>query len=123
MKGIISACITFTLIYTCLCECRIYNGTNYTLALDGDKINACRQAYLDDSNLENGQTHCCLFIVGNGDYNQCGPLTDDQYRNIKDYRKYLNEFVYGNLDIKKIRCGSNYLSYSLFVISILALIF
>ena len=122
MKGIISACITFAFIYTCLCQCDF----NTTFAIEnGDKYSDCRNASLNTANIENGQTHCCLFVVAGDGANRCGAVTDDQYDNIKTYKKYLNEFKPYNEDveIKKIKCGSNYLSYSLFVISILALIF
>ena len=62
-------------------------------------------------------THCC-FIKSDG-YNGCKSLTDDQYENIKRYKKYMKQFsTYANL---KIKCSGEFLTYSLFVL--LALLF
>ena len=129
MKWILSIFIIFTLIFNCLCqsqdqrECvikrNIKDYSESSAIEDDDKVSACRAAYTLSNT---GATHCCLFTFENS-INQCGGVTDDQYEHIKEYKKYLNNFVYSDLVVKKIKCGSHYLTYSLFAITILALIF
>ena len=62
-------------------------------------------------------THCC-YIERDGD-SYCDQLTDDQYENVKKYKKYLKEHLgYSSV---KIKCSGEFLTYSLFVL--LALLF
>ena len=62
-------------------------------------------------------THCCYFKTDN--LEGCQPITDDQYENIKRYKKYMKqEPNYANF---KIKCSGEFLTYSLF--ALLALLF
>ena len=62
-------------------------------------------------------THCCYFEYDG--VQKCKSLTDDQYENIKRYKKYLKQNdTYANL---KIKCSGEFLTYSLF--ALLALLF
>ena len=62
-------------------------------------------------------THCCY--LKSDTLSECRALTDDQYENIKRYKKYMKQIQgYENL---KIKCSGKFLTYSLFVL--LALLF
>ena len=62
-------------------------------------------------------THCCHFKSDSID--DCRPITDDQYENIKRFKKYMKQdSIYANL---KIKCSGEFLTYSLF--ALLALLF
>ena len=62
-------------------------------------------------------THCCYFKSDT--LEGCQPITDDQYENIKRYKKYMKqEPNYANF---KIKCSGEFLTYSLF--ALLALLF
>ena len=62
-------------------------------------------------------THCCYFKSDT--LEGCQPITDDQYENIKRYKKYMKQDPnYANL---KIKCSGEFLTYSLF--ALLALLF
>ena len=95
--------------------------TNAIIPEENDNFAACgkNSASLLDDEKKEGKTHCCLFISDNGT-RFCDGVTDDEYENIKNYKKSRNEFNGESID--KIKCGSNYLSYSLCVIALLALI-
>ena len=62
-------------------------------------------------------THCCYFK--SDVLNECRPITDDQYENIKRYKKYMKQ--YPDFDNLKIKCSGEFLTYSLF--ALLALLF
>ena len=62
------------------------------------------------------KTHCCYIEDDNGAY--CGEISDDAYENIKRFKKFKkNTFT----EHYKIKCSSEYLSYSL--LALLALLF
>ena len=62
-------------------------------------------------------THCCYFKSDT--LEGCQPITDDQYENIKRFKKYMKQYPdYANL---KIKCSGEFLTYSLF--ALLALLF
>ena len=61
------------------------------------------------------KTHCCYIEDDNGAY--CGEISDDAYENIKRYKK----FKKNTNSHYKIKCSSEYLSYSL--LALLALLF
>ena len=120
MKGIVFIALIALLIHFSLQTCN-----NVTVS-DGDKVSACSiytgtdsAAISPEERQEYGWTYCCLHISSNRKY--CTGVTDDQFANMKKYKKYLEEFV--DSDIDEIKCGSNYLSYSLFVITFFVLIF
>ena len=124
MKGIIFCTLITSLFYYSLLE---NNCNNITFNEGGhDKFADCGKegAYLNNDEREAGCTRCCLFIYDNGS-SFCHAITDDQYEHIKNYKKYYNEFKLkeGEDEVDKIKCGSNYLSYSLFIIALFALIF
>ena len=61
------------------------------------------------------KTHCCY--VEEDDKSYCREISDDAYENIKRFKKYKkNEFNH-----YKIKCSSEYLSYSL--LALIALLF
>ena len=61
------------------------------------------------------KTHCCYVQENGNDY--CREISDDAYENIKRFKQYKkNEFP-----SYKIKCSSEYLSYSL--LALLALLF
>ena len=61
------------------------------------------------------KTHCCYVEENNQPY--CREISDDAYENIKRYKK----FKKNTLEHYKIKCSSEYLSYSL--LALLALLF
>ena len=120
MKGIIFCTLITSLVYcqeTKKCNDHFFNE-------GADKFADCGKdgAYLNGSDREAGCTRCCLFIYDNGS-SFCHAITDDQYEHIKNYKKYYNEFISTTESVDKIKCRSNYLSYSLFIIALFALIF
>ena len=119
MKGILLCTLIISLIHFSLtakaCNKAPIDEDNDNFAVCGKK-----GASLQDEEKKEGKTHCCLFIQDNGT-RFCDGVTDDEYENIKNYKKSRNEFNGESID--KIKCGSNYLSYSLCVIALLALIF
>ena len=63
-------------------------------------------------------THCCYYSTDN--YAGCMEITDDQYENIKRFKKYMKEH-YESYSGFKIKCSGEFVTYSLFVL--LALLF
>ena len=61
-------------------------------------------------------THCCYLEADNLD-SQCIEINDDAYENIKKYKDFLKNTYSG----VKIKCSSEFLTYSLF--ALLALLF
>ena len=118
MKGIVFCALIVLLIHFSLQNCN--NET-----VEGDKIFACTIGSdtshgIEDAERETmGWSYCCLFITDSRSF--CHGVTDDQYRNMKKFKKYVKEFNYSDID--EIKCGSSYLSYSLFVIVLFVLIF
>ena len=70
-----------------------------------DKINYCRIRTTTTDN-----THCCYYKDSSSEY--CRELTDDQFENIKKFKKYLKN-TYEDVHI---RCSSEFLTYSLFAL-------
>ena len=119
MKGIIFCTLIVSLIHFSLQACN--NG----VFTDGsDKFADCGRTgrSLNTTETAAGMTHCCLFQYDNGT-TFCNGVTDDEYEHIKKFKKAWNEFKGDNEQIDKIKCGSNYLSYSLFIIALFASIF
>ena len=56
------------------------------------------------------KTHCCYFEYDN--VAECKEITDDAYENIKRYKTYFKNF---HKDVK-IKCRSEFLTYSIFVL-------
>ena len=61
------------------------------------------------------KTHCCY--VEENDNHYCREISDDAYENIKRFK----QFKKNTFDKYKIRCSSEYLSYS--ILALLALLF
>ena len=122
MKGIIFCTLLVSLIHFSLTK--TYSCENHEMGTSDDFAACGREGHSlsEDDRKDFGWTHCCLFIFDNGT-SYCYGLTDDQYEHIKNFKKYLNEFGGESEEIDKIKCGSNYLSYSLFIIVLFALIF
>ena len=76
-----------------------------------DRINYCR---IRTTTID--KTHCCYYSSDSNE-GQCLELSDDQFENIKRYKTFLQNTEKGI----KIRCSSEYLTYSLF--ALLALLF
>ena len=72
-----------------------------------DRINYCRIRTTKGDN-----THCCYKQSKNEQEGRCVEITDDQYENIGRYITYLKNTDSGI----KIRCSSEYLTYSLFAL-------
>ena len=62
-------------------------------------------------------THCCYFKSDSVE--GCQPITDDQYENIKRFKKFYQQT--NSLSGLKIKCSGEFLTYSLF--ALLALLF
>ena len=65
------------------------------------------------------KTHCCYVKekIGETEKRYCTEISDDAYENIKRYKKFMKN----SRDKFKIKCGSEYLSYSLLVLLALLL--
>ena len=89
------------------------NGVDVCDDIEGNDEDVCRMYPTQED-----YTHCCYFQSDG--YTGCKALTDDEYENIKRYKKYMKETHenYGNL---KIKCSGEFLAYSLF--ALLALLF
>ena len=59
--------------------------------------------------LDEGYKYCCYVDAGD-DGKVCIPLTQDDYKNIKDYIKKIEE---DNIKVNKLDCKSNYLKFCL----------
>ena len=59
------------------------------------------------------RTHCCYY-TDRSDSCKCIQITDDQYENIVNFKKFLRDES-GDSDIN-IDCSSKFLSFSLFVV-------
>ena len=59
------------------------------------------------------RTHCCYY-TDSSDSGKCIQITDDQYENIVNFKKFLRDES-GDSDIN-IDCSSKFLSFSLFVV-------
>ena len=70
--------------------------------------------------LSGDQTHCCY--VEEDTENPCWSLSDDEYENIKRFIDY-SEHIWNDLTDISIDCSSNILSYSLFILPLLSLLF
>ena len=121
MKGIVFCALIALLIHFSLQNC-----DNETVD-EGDKVFACSIGAADkkshgvseEERKNMGWSYCCLFITDSRKF--CHGVTDDQFQNMKKFKKYVKEFNYSDID--EIKCGSSYLSYSLFVIVLFVLIF
>ena len=60
------------------------------------------------------RTHCCYYTDSSSDSGKCIQITDDQYENIVNFKKFLRDES-GDSDIN-INCSSKFLSFSLFVV-------
>ena len=60
------------------------------------------------------RTHCCYYTDSSSDSSKCIQITDDQYENIVNFKKFLRDES-GDSDIN-INCSSKFLSFSLFVV-------
>ena len=60
------------------------------------------------------RTHCCYYTDSSSDSGKCIQITDDQYENIVNFKKFLRDES-GDSDIN-IDCSSKFLSFSLFVV-------
>ena len=69
-----------------------------------------REDYCRVLSTSTDKTHCCYFRNDTGE--SCKEISDDAYENIKRYKKYLKNFS----NTVKIKCSSEYLSYSLFAL-------
>jgi len=87
------------------------NGVDVCDDIPGNDEDVCR-VYPTPENY----THCCYFEYEGTQ--RCKSLTDDQYENIKRYKKFMKENGYTDL---KIKCSGEFLFSSLFVL--LALLF
>ena len=68
--------------------------------------------------LEEGYKYCCYVDAGDDD-KVCVPLTQDNYDNIKDYIKKIEEGE--NVKIKNLDCKSNYLKFCLISLLVILL--
>ena len=89
-------------------------------SINDEKASDCRNVSCDEDDKKNGYTHVCLFILKDKS-EICQGVSDDAYENIKKHKKYWEE--HKGVDIKKIKCGSSYLSHSLILMAFLALFF
>ena len=80
-----------------------------------NKVSDCRDVQCsDEERSTNSYTHICLFVLKNKT-KLCQGVSDDQYSNIGNLKKYWKE--HGGLsDLDEIKCGSNYINYSLLII-------
>ena len=125
MKGIIFCVLIVSLIHFSLTQISKISCNASTKSNDDDFAVCGREEHsLSEGDRELGWTHCCLFKRDSGS-TFCYGITDDQYEHIKNFKKYYNEFEVkdGEDEVDKIKCRSNYLSYSLFIIALFALIF
>ena len=60
------------------------------------------------------RTHCCYYTDSSDYSGKCIQITDDQYENIVNFKKFLRDES-GDSDIN-IDCSSKFLSFSLFVV-------
>ena len=60
------------------------------------------------------RTHCCYYTDSSSNSGKCIQITDDQYENIVNFKKFLRDES-GDSDIN-INCSSKFLSFSLFVV-------
>ena len=67
--------------------------------------------------LEEGYKYCCYVDAGD-DGKTCLALTQDDYDNIKDYIKKIEE---DNVKIKNLDCKSNYLKFCLISLLVILL--
>ena len=61
------------------------------------------------------RTHCCLFQAAN-ETGRCMEITDDEYENIKRFKTFMKN----TYDKVKIKCSSEYLSFT--VLALIALL-
>ena len=59
---------------------------------------------------EGDKTHCCYISKGKSE-NTCMPITDDEYENIKRFKKWYRD--YNDDQDFKIKCSSQFVSFSL----------
>ena len=60
------------------------------------------------------RTHCCYYTDSSSDSGKCIQITDDQYENIVNFKKFLRD--QSGDDKIDIDCSSKFLSFSLFVV-------
>ena len=60
------------------------------------------------------RTHCCYYTDSSSDSGKCIQITDDQYENIVNFKKFLRDE--SGDDKIDIDCSSKFLSFSLFVV-------
>ena len=115
MKEIILFTLIASFIYLSMEDCNLgtpkYNDTKFA---------DCRDIIENTGDSRcSGYPRTCLVTSDKANY--CRALTDEEYLHIKKYKKYLEE--HGNIDVDKIKCGSNYLRNSLVFIAFLTLFF
>ena len=70
--------------------------------------------------VEQNYTHCC-YVPDDNETN-CWQLTDDEYENIKRFKSFAKQYY--NMPKLRIKCSSNILSSSLFILfSLFGLLF
>ena len=60
------------------------------------------------------RTHCCYYTDSSSGSGKCIQITDDQYENIVNFKKFLRD--QSGDDKIDIDCSSKFLSFSLFVV-------
>lgn len=89
--------------------CEQYRGDNASTDL-------CRRLQV-----ESDATHCC-FVPDDNERARCWQLTDDEYENIKRFKSFAKQYY--NMPKLRIKCSSNILSSSLFILfSLFGLLF
>ena len=83
---------------------------------DGDvSTDICRRLQVEPD-----ATHCCF--VPDDNETSCWQLTDDEYENIKRFKSFAKQYY--NMPKLRIKCSSNILSSSLFILfSLFGLLF
>ena len=115
MKQIILFTLIASFIYVSIEDC-----DKGTPKYNDTKVADCRAFAEESTDTCGGDiTRTCLVTSDKARY--CKGLTDEEYLHIKKYKKYLKE--HANIDVDKIKCGSNYLRNSLVFIALLTLFF
>ena len=116
MKEIILFTLIVSFIYLSEQSC------NWAIPSYNDsKASDCRNSTCTDPEKKaNAYTHVCLFVLKDK-IGRCQGVSDDAYENIKKHKRYWEDFR--GVEIKKIKCGSSYLSHSLILMAFLALFF
>ena len=94
-------------------EFHLCNDFSFTSLQNADKDDL--EDYCRLLSTSQDKTHCC-YVEENGS-GYCREISDDAYENIKRFK----QFKKNTFDSYKIKCSSEYLSYSL--LALLALLF